>query len=63
MIRTFIYLQLKDFYKLHEDSLGTAKMAFERSVENVEANVRWMDNYYAQFVDWLETTIQNENSS
>ncbi|XP_054718668.1 aminopeptidase Ey-like [Uloborus diversus] len=48
--------QLKDFYKQNKNNLGTAKRAFEQSVENAEANVRWMETNYAKLVSWLENT-------
>ncbi|CAL1295996.1 unnamed protein product [Larinioides sclopetarius] len=48
--------QLKQFYEKHKNNLGTAKRAFEQSIENAEANVRWMDTNYAHIVQWLEST-------
>ncbi|GBM41512.1 hypothetical protein AVEN_17474-1 [Araneus ventricosus] len=47
---------MKQFYEKHKNNLGTAKRAFEQTIENAEANVRWMDTNYAHIVQWLEST-------
>ncbi|GFT12414.1 aminopeptidase N [Nephila pilipes] len=51
----FELFQLKEFYAKHKNNLGTAKRAFQQSLENAEANVRWMDTNYAHIVQWLDT--------
>lgn len=50
----FELYQLKEFYKKQRNKLGTARRAFEQSIEKAEANVRWMDSNYAQLQSWLE---------
>ncbi|GIY36508.1 aminopeptidase N [Caerostris extrusa] len=50
----FELTQLKEFYQLHKNRLGTAKRAFQQSIEGAEANVRWMDGHYAHIVTWLQ---------
>ncbi|GFU02027.1 aminopeptidase N [Trichonephila clavipes] len=50
----FELLQLKEFYAKQKNNLGTAKRAFQQSLENAEANVRWMDTNYAHIVQWLD---------
>lgn len=53
--------QLKEFYDLNKDNLGTTKRAFEQSIENTKVNVRWMDSYYGDLVDWLDMATKGQN--
>lgn len=50
--------QLREFYDSHKDNLGTAKRAFEQSLESTKANIRWMDNNYAQLKEWLNMVMK-----
>lgn len=47
------FLQLEEFRNEHIDTLGTAEQAFERSVEQVKANVAWMKQSYPAVEKWL----------
>ncbi|XP_042901838.1 aminopeptidase N [Parasteatoda tepidariorum] len=53
----FELFQLKEFYKKYKNNLGTANRAFDQSLENAEANVRWMDKNYVHIVDWLNSVM------
>ena len=49
--------ELEDFYEKHQNELGTAKRVTLNSIENVRANVQWMENYYTDIVTWLQNNV------
>ena len=55
--------EIKDFYELHKNELGTAKRSTLNSIENVKANVEWMNNYYQTIYDWLSDNVGSDFSA
>ena len=49
--------ELQDFYEEHKNELGTARSATLNSIENVKANVKWMENYYGVIKNWLVENV------
>jgi len=46
--------QLKQFQKVNQNQLVSAKRAVEQAIESGEANVRWMRDNYQDVWDWLK---------
>ena len=54
--------ELEQFYEDHKNELGTAKRSTLNQIENVRANVKWMENYYQEITDWLKDNVENDFS-
>ncbi|KAK4880997.1 hypothetical protein RN001_004316 [Aquatica leii] len=44
----------KIFLAAHSEELSVVSKTIEQSLEQIEANVRWMNNHYAKVVEWLK---------
>lgn len=51
--------ELEAFHEEHLEELGTAKRDTEIAIQNVKANVEWMENYYDVIVDWLNRHLKD----
>ncbi|KAH0543387.1 aminopeptidase N-like [Cotesia glomerata] len=44
---------LLDFAQEHSSELGSASRSVQQSLEQAEANIRWLDRNYINIRDWL----------
>lgn len=48
--------QLLDFIETHPDQ-GTGSRAFAQAVDQTRANIRWMEDYEEEVMEWLEWAV------
>ena len=51
--------ELTEFYNDHKSELGSADRNTRISIQNVKANVKWMEDNYHIITDWLKSKINS----
>eukprot|EP00057_Strongylocentrotus_purpuratus_P032925 XP_789392.3 PREDICTED: aminopeptidase N [Strongylocentrotus purpuratus] len=54
--REFQLQELLDFIETHPDQ-GTGSRAFAQAVDQTRANIRWMEDYEEEVMEWLEWAV------
>jgi len=44
---------MKDFQKIHDDTLRTARREVKQVIEHGQSNVDWMEKNYEKIAQWL----------
>ena len=50
--------ELEEWYNKHEAELASAKRNALISIQNVKADVKWMDDHYGVIKEWLELRLK-----
>ena len=53
-------IQIKQFQDKNEETLTSVKRVVSQIVQNTEANIAWIDNYYEEISNWLLRKIDGE---